>query len=158
MQAHTQSTVTVNESGHELKTVTVTDYLTHDNVGTITITSNQMNSTGLGYSIDTVLNVKTYVDNALIDNTDIPFSASAPVPSNTSSYVRNSSDSITITGALGVPDPSGNIPTGDTGAKLAWSGDTPGKNKLWLYSNHNAGRYNGNYNGLGRRCHEIKKH
>jgi hypothetical protein len=124
MQAHTQSTVTVNESGQELKTVTVTDYLTHDNVGTVTITSNQMNSTGIGYSIDTVLNVKTYIDNALIDDEDLPFSGAVPPSSSNSSYVRNSADSITITGPLGFPDASGNIPTGDTGVKLAWSGDT----------------------------------
>jgi hypothetical protein len=124
MQAHTQSTVTVNESGQELKTITVTDYLTHDNVGTVTITSNQMNATGIGYSIDTVLNVKTYVDNTLIDDEDLPFSAAIPPASSNSSYVRNSADSITVTGPLGFPDASGNIPTGDTGAKLAWSGDT----------------------------------
>ncbi len=125
MVAHTQSTVTVNAMGQELKSITVSDYVTKSNIGTVKITSNQFITTGLGYSIDTIMNVKTYIDNVLFDDSDFPFVASVPATSSTSPYVRNSTDSITVTGAIGVsPDPSGNTPTGPVGVKLSWSGDT----------------------------------
>jgi len=125
MVAHTHSTVTVNAQGQQLKAITISDYVTKSNIGTVKITSNQFITTGLGYSIDTVMNVKTYIDNVLFDDSDVPFVASVPSSSSTSPYVRISADSITVTGALGVsPDPSGNTPTGPVGVKLSWSGDT----------------------------------
>jgi len=125
MVAHTKSTVTVNAMGQELKSITVSDYVTQSNVGTVKITSNEFISTGLAYSIDTIMNVKTYIDNVLFDDSDFPFVGSVPPTSSTSPYVRISADSITVTGAIGVsPDPSGNTPTGPVGVKLSWSGDT----------------------------------
>jgi hypothetical protein len=124
MVAHTQAVVTVNAQGQQLKAVTVSDYATKNNVGSVKITSNQIITSGLGYSIDTMMNVKTYIDNILLDDSDLPYIMSAPPSGSTSSYVRNSADSITVTGALGVPDPSGNTPSGPVGFKLAWSGDT----------------------------------
>jgi hypothetical protein len=123
--AHTQSTVTVVDAGQEAKSVTVSDYATKDNVGTVTITSNQFISTGLGYSIDTIMDVKTYENGVLLDDSNFPFVTSVPPANSTSPYTRVTADSITVTGALGVaPDPSGNVPTGPVGVKLSWSGDT----------------------------------
>ena len=125
MVAHTRSTVTVNVGGQELKTVTVSDYVTKNNTGTVKITSSEFISTALAYSVDTIMNVKTYIDNVLFDDSDLPFVGSTPPNSNTSPYVRNSADSITVTGTIGAsPYPSGNAPTGPVGVKLAWSGDT----------------------------------
>ena len=123
--AHTESTITVSQAGQELKAITVSDYSTQSNVGTVTITTNQFISTGLGYSIDTIMNAKTYDNNVLVDDSNFPFVMSVPPTSSTSPYARNSTDSITVTGAIGVaPDPSGNAPTGPVGVKLSWSGDT----------------------------------
>ncbi len=125
MAAHTESSITVAASGSEVKSVTVSDYITKENTGTMKITSDQFISTNLGYSIDTIVNVKTYLDNVLFDDSDVPYAGSAPPSSGTTPYVRNSADSITATGFLGIPsDPSGAIPTGPTGLKLSWSGDT----------------------------------
>jgi hypothetical protein len=124
MVAHTQSTVTVSTGGQEVKAVTISDYVTKNNTGTITITSNQFIRTNLGYSIDTVMNVKTYVDNVLFDDSDLPLTASSPASSNTSPYTRITADSISVTGAIGATDPSGMMPTGPVGVKLSWSGDT----------------------------------
>jgi hypothetical protein len=124
MTAHTLSTVNVSQAGQNMKTVTVSDYNTKDNIGTVKITSNQMISTGVGYSIDTTMNNKTYLDGLLIDDSDFPFQVTSPASGSTSTYVRNSADSVTTTGALGFPDPSGNMPTGSVGAKLSWHGDT----------------------------------
>jgi len=125
VSAHTESAITVAASGSEVKAVTVSDYVTKNNTGTIKITGDQFISTDLGYSIDTTVNVKTYLDNVLFDDSDVPFTGSTPPTSNTSPYVRNSSDSITVTGFMGIPsDPSGTIQTGPVGLKLGWSGDT----------------------------------
>lgn len=125
MVAHTESSVTVSAAGSEVKAVTVSDYVTKNNTGTMKITSNQLIGTDLSYSIDTTVNVKTYLDNVLFDDSDVPFTGDTPPTTDTSPYVRNSTDSITVAGFLGVPtDPSGTIPTGDVGVKLSWSGDT----------------------------------
>jgi len=124
MAAHTESSVTVDASGIQVKAVTVSDYVTRSNTGTMKITADQLISTNLGYSIDTIINVKTYMDNVLFDDSDVPFTGTTPPSSSTSTYVRNSADSITVTGAIGVADPSGVTPTGPVGVKLSWSGDT----------------------------------
>jgi hypothetical protein len=125
MTAHTVSAITVNASGSEIKAVTTSDYVTKENTGRMKITSDQFISTNLAYSIDTVVNVKTYLDNVLFDDSDVPYAQSTPPSSSTTPYVRNSADSITATGPLGIPsDPSGAIPTGEAGFKLSWSGDT----------------------------------
>ena len=124
MNAHTVSIVTVSQSGQNLKTVTTSDYNTLNNSGTVKITANQVISTNNAYSIDTIMNSKTYINGLLLDDSDFPFVISSPPTSSTSSYVRNSSDSITMTGPIGFPDPSGNIATGSVGSKLSWHGDT----------------------------------
>jgi len=124
MTAHTTSIVSVTQLGQNLKTVTTSDYNTLNNSGTVKITANQVISTNNAYSIDTIMNSKTYIDNVLFDDSDFPFVVSSPPTSATSTYVRNSADSITMTGPMGFPDPSGNTGTGTVGSKLSWHGDT----------------------------------
>jgi len=125
MSAHTYSSVTVVEGGDQLKSVTVSDYNTKNNSGTVKITSTQFISTNLAYSIDTIMNVKTYLNGSLFDDTDLPYVFSAPASSSTSNYTKINSDSITIVGAFGAPSgPSGSIPTGPVGVKISWAGDT----------------------------------
>lgn len=125
MAAHTQSTVTVSDQGQQLKAVTVTDYVTKNNVGTAKFTSSDFIGTGIGYTIDTMLNVKTYIDNVLFDDSDFPYVVTSPPANSTSPYVRVTADSITVTGAFGASTgPSGSTPAGPVGVKLSWSGDT----------------------------------
>src|ERR1043166_956962 len=73
MSVHTESAITVSAQGSEVKAVTVSDYITKDNTGTVKITSDQFISTDLSYSIDTTVNVKTYLDNVLFDDSDVPY-------------------------------------------------------------------------------------
>jgi hypothetical protein len=124
MTAHTYSAVTVSEGGEQLKAVTTSDYITQNNTGTIQITASDFISTGIGYSIDTIVNSKTYINGVLFDDTDYPFVMTLPPTSSTSPYTRINNDSLTTTGAFGAPDPSGSIPTGLVGMRIAWSGDT----------------------------------
>ncbi|MDP4264690.1 MAG: hypothetical protein Q8941_19335 [Bacteroidota bacterium] len=123
--AHTSSTITVTAAGDQLKTVTVSDYAGKDYTGTTKITSNQIIATGIGYSVDTVMNAKSYINGLLIDDSNYPFVATIPPTSNTTPYVQNNADSITVTGPFGLAtDPSGNAPTGSVGERISWSGDT----------------------------------
>jgi hypothetical protein len=125
LSAHTESTVTVTEQGQTIKTVTVSDYVTKNNVGTAKITFNQLIGTGIGYSIDTTVNVKTYINNVLSEQMDISFVGTVPPTNTVSPYLQITADSLTVTGDFGVlPDPSGYVPTGPLGLKLRWSGDT----------------------------------
>ena len=123
--AHTESTVTVTDQGQTIKSVTVSDYKTKNNIGTAKITSNQFIGTGIGYSIDTTMNVTTYINNVLTEQVDVPFVATVPATNTISPYIQITPDSLTVTGDFGVlPDPSGNVPTGPVGLKLSWSADT----------------------------------
>ena len=125
MVAHTQSTVTVSDQGQQLKSVTTSDYVTKQNVGTVNITATDFITNGLGYSIDTVMNVKTYIDNVLFDDSDVPFVGTIPPSSSSSPYTQVAADSIAVIGAFGASlDPSGSTPTGPVGLKLSWAGDT----------------------------------
>ena len=125
LTAHTESAVTVTDQGQTIKSVTVSDYITKNNVGTARITSNQVIGTGIGYSIDTTVNVKTYINNILTEQLDVLFVATVPPTNTISPYIQITADSITVTGDFGtLPDPSGNVPTGPIGLKLSWSGDT----------------------------------
>lgn len=123
--AHTNTSITVDAGGQQLKTVTISDYTGKNYAGTVKITSNQIIATDLSYLVDTMVNAKTYVDGVLVDDSNYPFTASIPPTSNTTPYVLNSPDSITVTGPFGIATgPSGTAPTGSVGERISWSGDT----------------------------------
>lgn len=125
MSAHTDATVTVSQAGVTMKTITTSDYISENNTGTVKITANEFISTNVGYDVDTTMHVKSYMNNVLIDESDFPFVVSAPPTSATSNYTKISADSITVSGAFGVPSsPGGPAPTGTVGAKFSWAGDT----------------------------------
>jgi hypothetical protein len=125
LTGHTVSSVTVTDQGQTIKTVTVSDYVTKNNVGSTTITSNQFIGTGVGYSIDTTVNETTYVNNAQTAQFNVPFVGTVPPTNTISPYIQITPDSLTVTGDFGaLPDPSGNVPTGPIGLKISWSGDT----------------------------------
>lgn len=124
LTAYTYSSVVVSDQGSQLRSVTVSNYVTKNNVGTATINATDINFIRVGYNIDTTANGKTYVDGDLLSDFDFPYIASFPPKNTTNSYTRVNDDSLNITGALGVSDPSGVTPTGSAGVKLSWSGDT----------------------------------
>jgi len=125
LTAHTESSVTVTEQGQTIKTVTVGDYVTKNNVGTAKITLSQFIGNGIGYSIDTTVTVTKYVNNVATERMEVAFVGTLPPTNTISPYIQITADSVTVTGDFGVlPDPSGNTPTGPVGLKLSWSGDT----------------------------------
>jgi hypothetical protein len=107
-----------------MKAVTLSNYVTKNNAGTVKITATEMISNGIAYEIDTTMNVKTYMAGVLIDEQNLPFDMTAPATSATSPYTKISADSLTTTDAFGVTDPAGGTPTGPVGVKILWAGDT----------------------------------
>jgi hypothetical protein len=125
LTANTHATIKFTEAGEETKSVTVSSYISKNNVGTVKITATEIITNGIAYSIDTTVNVKTYTDNVLIDDMDMPFIFSVPASSTTSTYTRNNNDSLTVTTwTAGPSTPSGPVQTGPTGMRISWAGDT----------------------------------
>ncbi|HEY6505260.1 MAG TPA: hypothetical protein VIZ28_14900 [Chitinophagaceae bacterium] len=124
MTATTNSSVTVPSPAGELKAVTVSGYTTKNNTGTVNITATEFIFTGMGYTIDTMSNVKTYLNGLLIGDQDVPFTMTSPPTNNTSPYTRINNDSLTVSGSFGINNPSGLTPPGPHGIKIGWSGDT----------------------------------
>lgn len=93
-------------------------------MGTANITASDIVFIGVGYSIDTTANSKTYIDGVLFNEADLPFVLTVPPANTTNPYTRINNDSLNVIGALGVPNPSGATPTGPVGLKISWSGDT----------------------------------
>lgn len=124
MTAGTNATVVVPSPVGEVKAITTSGYKTKSNTGTVKITATDFILTGVGYSIDTTMTVKTYMNGLLISNQDMPFTMTAPPTNSTNPYTRINNDSISVTGAFGVADPNGSTPTGPVKMKIGWSGDT----------------------------------
>jgi hypothetical protein len=124
LSATTNATITVTSPLGDVKAVTTSGYTSKNNTGTVKITSADFIYTNFGYSIDTTMNVKTYIAGLLVDDTDAPFAFTSPATSNTTPYTRINADSLSVVGFAGVPDPTGAAPTGPVGVRIAWSGDT----------------------------------
>lgn len=124
--AHTLSDITVTDGVDELRTVTVSDYVTTNNSGTFKFADNQFSYTDVSYSIDTIMNVKSYENGVMYDDSDLPFIMDAPPLTASSDYVRNTDDSLTFTNPVftGMDPSGGGLPAGPTGAILSWAGDT----------------------------------
>ena len=128
LSAKTNVAINVSQAGQGVKAVTTSDYSSTDNTGTLTVTNNQFIFVGIGHKVNSVANVKTYLNGILFDNTDEPFDVVTPAADNTLDYVRNNNDSLTFTNAVAVlPDPSGGvapIPAGPMGARINLKADT----------------------------------
>jgi hypothetical protein len=128
MVADIKATSVASSFGMEIKIIVSSGYISKNNVGTVEITPSKMIGTGIGYDVDTVMNMKTYMDGALFDDSDMPFVTTIPPTSNSSDYTKISSDSITVDGGFVMPsNPTpggGGITLGVIGSKLSWAGDT----------------------------------
>ena len=127
LSAHTRSTVMVSAGGMQMKTVTVSDYDGKNNTGTITISASDFAFTNIGYSIDTTMHAKFYMDGVLVSDLEQPFEMVSPPTSHTTAYTRNNNDSLTLAnGVFTMTDPSPSAPTatGPLGMRIGWAGDT----------------------------------
>ncbi len=128
LNAKTYTGIIISQGGESAKTVTVSDYNTENNAGTLKVTANQFIFTGISHTVNDEANVKTYLNGVLFDDSDMPFDVTTPPTDNTINYVRNNNDSLTFTNAMmTLPDPSGgttSAPAGPLGARVSIVADT----------------------------------
>jgi hypothetical protein len=114
-----------NGFGGNTKVVTVSDYTTDNNTGTIQFDGSTMTASNLSYTMNSMATSYIYSANG-VDTFSFPFSASIPNTSSTASYKKIVTDSIYVqSGVFTNLDPSG---TGTvqgiaSGYKLKWDGD-----------------------------------
>ncbi len=118
MNVHSQANATI---GGGLTTVTTANYITVNNAGTISFTTDSMAVSGLTYSVDTIATTIGYFNGVPTDTLALPYSSTLPATSASVNYVLVSSDSLYF--------PNGGIaPAGLTsagsGARYVFSGDT----------------------------------
>jgi hypothetical protein len=90
----TKAVIEMNDAGLNVKTVTFSDYDTKDNQGTMKITSNKMESTNWGYSVDDVAVGYFYENNVLVDTLEFPLVVTIPPTSSSITYKLIGADSI----------------------------------------------------------------
>ena len=93
------STVDVQDEFGDVKSITLSNYVTQNNQGSLLINDSLMVTSGAAYDISTVASSYTYVDGNLEDSTDFPFSFSVPSTNSSSSYKRIGTDSIYVPGS-----------------------------------------------------------
>jgi hypothetical protein len=114
LAATTESTVQLSEGSSQFKTLTVSDYATINNAGTIAITSSTLTAAGIEYQINDVANTYTYEDNVLTDSIAFLFKVTVPPSNSTSNYQLIGQDSLYFngqgffnTGSSSLPPPQG---------------------------------------------------
>jgi len=124
MRGITSSTAEYNLSGDNIKTVTLSDYTTVNNDGTVKFDGATMTGTGLAYSVHDTYTGYFYTNGSLDDTLDIPFDFSVPPTNSTASYKKIKSDSIYVqSGGFTIVGTTGTTAAAEGGYKLAWEGD-----------------------------------
>ena len=116
--ANTKATVIAGTGTAQEKLITTSNYTTTNNVGTISISSTDFTSTGVGYTAAGVATNEYYLGGALVQTIDVPFDEDIPPTSDNTKYKRINNDSIYFDDG----DPTGaSVPIG---ARISWAGDT----------------------------------
>jgi hypothetical protein len=132
MNGSVETVISATQAGMEMKAVAFASYIAKNCTGTVTFTATEFNYSNLAYDVDTTINLKVYVGGLLLSNTDEPFAFNSPPTTNSADYVRNNSDSITLSNLPIDPNiptmPGGGpvpvLPSGPFGARILWMGDT----------------------------------
>ena len=105
LTAKTNSTITGSDGE---KVVTVSDYATTNNQGTLVFDQSNFAYTGLTYSINTEATTYLYLDNELLDSLSFPLQFTLPSTNGTTTYKLVGADSIYF--------PQGSVTMGGAGA------------------------------------------
>lgn len=123
MHVKTEAVIELNDGIDILKTMTISDYDTKQNTGTIRIDDTKLTSTNFGYEIDTHAKAWIYENGILTDSLLFPFNFIVPPSGASSTYTKVSADSIYFNGGqfAGI---AGTPPSADpTGVKLQFLDD-----------------------------------
>ncbi len=121
MTAQTESDNQYTDGGIVYKTVTISQYTTLNNKGTVVITPSAMAGDSIAYAVSTNATAFNYQNGTLMDSTVYPLIFSVPPSSVTASYNQVGTDSLSFPGGgpFGVPGSSS-----ASGAKYSLSGNT----------------------------------
>ena len=112
-----------NDGVDDLKDVTIRNYISKDNGGTVKFTGSAMTTTGLAFTIDTVVKTYFYINGKVDDSLEVPIAAILPPMNLADGYKKVSADSLSFqTGVLSALI-SGGTQTAPTGFKLSFDGD-----------------------------------
>jgi hypothetical protein len=118
----TQSNTAYTSGGINYQTVSVSDYTTTYDSGTVNITSNTMTTAGLTYYISSRVFATDYENGVVVDTTSAPFTYYVAPASAATTYTMIGTDSVYFPtgGFTSTPGSSG----GAGGAKIAIVGDS----------------------------------
>lgn len=122
--ANTQSTLLSDMGTDTYKSVTISHYTTINNTGTVSITGNSFTGKDIGYSIDDSISSYTYINDELLDSTNMPFSFDLPASSSVSNYQLIGQDSIYFTGGNIVNSSGGSETAMPSGCRFTVEGTT----------------------------------
>ena len=123
--AHTSSSVDQNYGGDDYKDVTVSDYTTTNNGGTIAFTGSVANTTGITYEASFIAVDSSYMDGQLIGTFSAPYDLTIPASSGSSKYQQIGSDSLYFpAGGAFTVGTSGGTQTTPVGSRFTIHGDT----------------------------------
>jgi hypothetical protein len=123
MYSKTESIVELSDGIDNLKTVTLSEYTSTENTGTLRIDKSNMTSTGIGYTIDTKATGFIYENNVLIDTISAPFNFVLPPSSSVSPYTKVSADSLYFSGGQVIAMAGLNTISQPSGVKLKFEGN-----------------------------------
>lgn len=125
LQASTSTTIDEKDPTGETRSITLSDYTTDNNTGTVNFSGTKMSYTGLSYTIDGVAQSLISINGGPYDTTEIPFTASLPATSGEATYKKISSDSLYFTsGSVTSVGTGGTVSSQPAGYKLNFFGDT----------------------------------
>ncbi len=124
MRGITSATVEFTQFGDAQKYVTLSDYTSTNNAGTVTFDGSTMTGTGLTYTIDGIAKTYIYTNGVVEDSLELPFGGTMPPTNSTASYKKIGSDSIYVqSGGFTSVGTGGTTQASSGGYKLAWDGD-----------------------------------
>jgi hypothetical protein len=122
VSAQTNSTVTGTDGEKE---VTVADYTSINNAGTVVIGQTNFTATGLSYEVNSTARASFYQDNQFVDSFSMPFNVVIPATNSTAPYKLIGTDSIyfqngSLTSAITA---DGSVQAGGNGGRYTLSGN-----------------------------------
>ena len=126
MTAHTEVDDIEKTPGDVYEAISVSDYTTTNNTGTVAISSNTMTTTGMSYKVNTTVRGAEYDNGQFLDSLPSqPFSFTLPSTSSTAAYQLIGKDSIYFPqGGFASVGTSGTMPSAPAGGKYTLNGNT----------------------------------
>lgn len=117
-------TAEFSQAGIGIKAVTVTNFTSGNNGGTVTFDSTTMTANGITLDINTTASTYLYQNNVLLDSLTNPLNQSVPPQDATSGYTKIGADSLNfVDGSFLNALTGGLLPATPTGCKVSFSGN-----------------------------------